>query len=136
MLWNWGSTDTAKTARYFYSPRGGATNGAIDIYDIPSGKWILAPMTRSQSELWQLGSAYAYDGADTIYLTRTASGAVVRVFRYDLNAQQINGAATTTMLSAGATAGNKMALINTATGNKFLYVLQDTGTQFTRALVW
>jgi hypothetical protein len=136
LLWNWGATDTTKTGRYFYSVRGGATTGQIDIYDISTGKWIIAPHIRGLSELWTTGSVHAYDGADTIYLTRTASGAVVRVFAYNINTQQLQGIGTTTMLSGTPSTGNLMEVIKDASGNKFLYILQETGTQLTRALVW
>ena len=135
-LWNWGATDTTKTGRYFYSVRGGATTGQIDIYDIPSGKWIISPHVRGLSELWQTGSVFAYDGADTIYLTRTATGAVIRVFAYNINTQQIQGIGTTTILTGTATVGNIMEVIKDSSGNKFLYLMQGTGTQLTRALVW
>jgi hypothetical protein len=136
LLWNWGSTDSTKAGRYFYSVRGGATTGQIDIYDISSGKWILAPHIRGLSELWNTGSVYAYDGADTIYLTRTTSTAVSRVFAYNLNTQQIQGIGTTTMLTQTATTGNIMEVIKDSSGNKFLYLLQGSGTQLSRALVW
>jgi len=136
LMWNWGSTDATKTGRYFYSVRGSATTGQIDIYDIPSGKWLIAPHIRGLSELWQTGSNYAYNGADTIYMTRTASGAVVRAFAYNLNTQQIQGIGTTTMLTSTSSVGNITEFINTPSGNGFLYILQGTGTQLTRALVW
>jgi len=136
LLWNWGSTDTAKTGRYFYSVRGGNTTGQIDIYDIAAGKWILTPHIRGLSEIWQTGSVYAYDGSDTIYLTRTSSGGVSRVLAYNLNTQQIQGIGTTTMLTQTVTTGNIMEIIKDVSGNKFLYLLQGSGNQLTRALVW
>ena len=136
LLWNWGATDSNKTGRYFYSVRGGGATGAIDIYDIAAGKWILAPHIRGLSELWNTASVYAYDGADTIYLTRTAAALVSRVFAYNINTQQIQGIGTTTMLTQTASVGNIMEVVNSSTGNKFLYLLQGNGTQLTRALVW
>jgi len=136
LFWSWGSTDTAKTGRYLYSPRGGATTGQIDIYDIPSGKWILSPHIRGMSELWQTGSSYAYDGIDTLYMTRTTSGNVIRVLAYNVNTNQLQGAATTTMLTGTATVGNISEVITSSTGNQFFYILQGSGTQLTRALVW
>ena len=135
LMWNWGVTDSDVKGRYFYSVRGGAT-GQIDVYDIPTGKWTLAPHIRGLSELWTTGSTYAYGGKNTFYLTRTANGAVVRVFAYDLNKQEIRGLGTTTMLTQTVTTGNIMESVSDANGNEFIYILQGSGANFTRALIW
>ena len=135
MLWAWGNSDTAKRGRYMYSIRGGGTN-QIDIYDITLGRWQFGRFNTPQAELFGTGSSYAYDGADTIYLSRSATNTPIRVLKYDVNTESIRGAMTTPFLQGTATIGNLMGFQENENGFKFIYVLQNTGNLLARALVF
>lgn len=135
LLWAYGNSDAAKAGRYMYSIRGGGTN-QIDEYDICTGQWRFGRFQSPQAELFTTGSSYAYDGVNTIYATRSATGAPVRVLKYDINTQKIRGAGTTPFLQGTATIGSFLGFQETESGFKFIYVLQNTGTLLARAMVF
>lgn len=135
LLWAHGASDSAKRGRYMFSVRGGATN-QIDIYDITTGRWRFGYFNSPQAELFTTGSSYAYDGVDTIYLTRSVTGSVIRVLKYDINTNKIRGAASTAFGQGTATIGNFMVVDETPSGYKFLYLVQNTGTIMARALLF
>lgn len=135
LLWAYGNSDAGRAGRFMYSIRGGATN-QIDIYDIPTGRWMFGRFQSPQAELFTTGSSYAYDGVDTIYLTRSATSIPIRVLKYDINTQKIRGAVSTPYLQGTATIGNFLGFQETASGFKFLYVLQNSGTLLGRAMVF
>ena len=73
---------------------------------------------------------------DTIYLTRSATNIPIRVLKYDINTQKIRGAVSTPYLQGTATIGSFLGFQETASGFKFLYVLQNTGTLLGRTMVF
>lgn len=135
-MWNWGQSDNTKRGRYIYSPRGGGSN-TMDIYDVVLGRWIFGIFLLPQNEGYTTGSSYAYDGHDTIYLSRSAANQPIRIFEYDLANNAINGSKTTTWLQGTVTIGNFMELMETPDGSiEFIYVLQNTGTLLSRAMIF
>ncbi len=135
LLWAYGASDTNKAGRYMYSVRGGGTN-QIDIYDICTSRWQFGTFNSPQAELFTSGSSYAYDGVDTIYVTRSNANAPIRVFKYNVATQTLRGAATTPFFQGTTTIGNMLGFQETASGFKFIYVLQNTGTLLARAMVF
>lgn len=135
LIWTWGANDPLKKGRYIYSPRGGGTN-TIDIYDITTQKWVFGIQFSPQSELFNTGSSYTYDGADTIYASRSVASAPIRIFELDIDKNVITGSKTTTFLQGTATIGNMMEKVTSPDGVDFLYVLQNTGTLFARAMIF
>jgi hypothetical protein len=121
--------------RNLYLPRGGGSN-TFDIYDIPSGRWTYGYFFSPQAEGFTTGSSYAYDGGDKIYLTRTGTGVVIRIFEYDMVSNTARGKATTTWLQGTVHAGNLMEIVTSADGYDYLFILQNTGTLFSRALLF
>lgn len=136
MLFNFGATDTAKKGRYLYLPRGGGSN-TLDIYDVTTGRWTYGFPISPQTEGYGLGSSYAYDGADTIYLSRSATGSVIRIFALDINTLKVRGLATTTLQQGSIHIGNFMEVVNSPTDSwPYVYCLQNTGTVMQRALLF
>ena len=135
LLWAYGNSDANKAGRYMYSIRGGATN-QIDMYDITTGQWDFGRFQSPQGELFTTGSSYAYDGVDTIYLTRSSANIPIRVMQYDINTQKIRGSRTTPYTQGTATIGSFLGFQETASGFKFIYILQNSGTLLSRSMVF
>lgn len=137
LVHNFGSTDSAKRGRYLFFPRGGGTTGQIDIYDIPTGKWLFGSFISPQAELFTTGSSYAYDGANKIYCGRSATSDVMRIYVYDIDKNTMNGAMTSTVLQSFTHVGNLMEIVDDPTGEfSYLYYLQNTGTLLSRTLLF
>jgi hypothetical protein len=135
-MWNWGQSDNAKRGRYIYSSRGGGSN-TLDIYDVVLGRWIFGIFLLPQNEGFTTGSSLAYDGHDKIYISRSATTQPLRIFEFDLANNTINGAKTTTWLQGTATIGNFMEVVETPDGTiSYMYVLQNTGTLLSRAMIF
>lgn len=130
-----GTTDTARNGKLIFSPRGTLSNTA-DIFDITTGRWTYGYFFSPQAELPTTGSYYAYDGADTIYFTKTATGVNPRIFAYNVTTNSVTGGGQISDTDLAATIGNRMEIIKTTDGIKFLYWLQNTGTKMFRAMLW
>jgi hypothetical protein len=59
--------------------RGGGSNTA-DILDLTTGKIAYGNFFSPQQETFTTGTQYAYDGADTLYVQKDATG---RIFEFD-----------------------------------------------------
>ena len=118
-----------------FSPRGSASNTA-DIYNINTGRWTYGYFFSPQAELPTTGSSYAYDGEDTIYFTKTATGVNPRIFAYNITTNSVTGGGQISDTDLAATIGNRMEIIKTADNIKFMYWLQNTGTKMFRAMLW
>jgi len=79
------------------------------------------------------GSTYAYDGKDTVYVQNSNTGSL---YQLDIKkrvadlASRIPGAMSTGYI------GNRMVIVTTADGLKFLYIAQSNGTFFWRTLLF
>jgi hypothetical protein len=136
MIWNWGASDANTRARFIYYPRGGASN-TLDIYNIAEDRWTFGYFVSPQADTLTTGSSYAYDGNNTIYISRSALTSPVRVFAYDIANNTVSGAFTTTWVQNAVHIGNFMELVSDPTGAyDFLYVMQCTGNLVSRALVF
>ena len=135
LVWAHSNTNAAKRGRYMYFPRGGGSN-TLDIYDISTGKFIFGYFISPQNEAFTVGSSYTYDGADGLYLSRSVVGIPIRILKYDIDKNSIRGAMTTTILQGTVTVGNFLEVVETTDGLKYIYVLQNTGTVMTRAMIF
>lgn len=134
-LWIYNNSGTFDRARYIVSPRGGASN-QIDFYDIVTNRWLVGYFYSPLSETLTTGTSYAYDGENKLYIARgIAATTPIRMFEYDLNTNTTRGLMTTTILQGTPTIGNVLEIINSEDGLKYVYVLQNTGTQLTRGLI-
>jgi hypothetical protein len=130
---NWAfGTSTIPKGRYLISQRGGATN-TIDIYDLVTSTWNITYYMGPQSETFTTGTMTAYDGADTLYIQKDATG---RIFAINVNNMSVCGALQLTDLHGAALLGNKMEVITTTDGLTYLYIMQHTGTKMWRALIF
>jgi hypothetical protein len=126
----YGIADTAKAGRWLISNRGGISNG-FDIYDIPSNTWDISPVFTPQTVTLTTGSMFVYDGADTYFFTKDATG---RVYSLDLQTFQVNGETTTPYAHGSAVIGNRMEIVTTADGLKYLYIMRHNGAEMWRTL--
>jgi hypothetical protein len=130
LTWLYGITDTAKAGRWLISNRGGASNG-WDIYDIPSNTWDISPVFTPQTVTLTTGSMFVYDGEDTYFFTKDATG---RVYSLDLQTFQVNGETTTPYAQGNAVLGSRMEIVTTADGLKYLYIMRHNGQEMWRTL--
>ncbi len=136
LIHNYASSNLNTRGKYLFIARGGGTNG-FDIYDLAIGRWITPDFTSPQSELFTTGSSYAYDGGDYIYASRSAVNLPIRIFKYNINTNEFDGAMTSTFLQGTVHTGNLMEIIEDPTGvYKYVYILQNTGTLMARALIF
>jgi len=75
----------------------------------------------------------AYDGADYLYIQKDATG---RIFAINVNNMAVCGAVQLTDLHSTVILGNRMEIITTTDGLKYLYIMQHTGTKMWRALIF
>ena len=136
LLWNWGQTNENLRGRSLFLPRGSGTT-FIDIYDIPTQRWVYGNHFLPQNEGFNLGSSYAYDGADTIYMSRSFTGGVNRILKFDLSNNKVESAMTTTWFQGTVTIGNFMEIVELPDGSiKYVYILQNTGSLLSRAMIF
>jgi len=129
--WIFGCSVITK-GRYIISQRGGATN-TIDIYDIVTSTWNITYYIGPQTEVFNTGTMTAYDGADTLYIHKDNSG---RIFAINVNNMAVSGAVQLTDLHGAVVLGNRMEIITTTDGLKYLYIIQHSGTKMWRALIF
>jgi hypothetical protein len=132
LLWAWNNSDTATKGKYMFSPRGGASN-TTDIYDITTSRWIYGYFLSPQSETLTTGSMYAYDGVDTIYMQKDATG---RIFAYNISTNTVNSLGTIPYGHSSAIIGNRMEIVETSDGLMYLYIMRHTGQEMWRMLVF
>lgn len=130
LTWLFGIADTTKAGRWLISSRGGASNG-FDIYDIPSNTWDISPVFTPQTVTLTTGSMFVYDGEDTYFFTKDSTG---RVYSLDLQTFQVNGETTTPYAHGSAVIGNRMEIVTTADGLKYLYIMRHNGAEMWRTL--
>lgn len=125
------SSKAALNDKYIYTFRGGATN-EIGRYNIVTEQYepiSYAPFT----ETFTTGSMYQYDGADRIYIQKDATG---RIMYYDITKNQIINSSTVPYGMGTATIGNRMEIITTEDGLKFLYIVRHSSQEFWRTLLF
>ena len=127
---------TSAPGRYIASLRGGASNTG-DIYDITTELWALSYDLLPQGETYTTGSMMCYDGANAFYIHKDATG---RIYKFNLLTGDIEGAGTMPYGQGVATLGERMDIITTVDGLKYLYIMRHTGaatgTEMYRMLIW
>jgi hypothetical protein len=131
-LWLWGLSVPEIRGKFILVPRGGASNTA-DIYDITTGTWTYGYHFSPQQETFTTGSMYAYDGHNTIYFHKDATG---RIFSFNFVTEVQRGALQLTDLHGAALIGNRMEIIETEDGLDFLYLMGHSTTKMYRALLF
>jgi hypothetical protein len=118
--------------KYLWSFRGGNTTN-FDRYDITTDTWQYGNFVSPQTELLTTGSMYAYDGADRVYINVNATN---RIEYFDLNTRETVNSGTIPYGHSTAILGNRMEIVDTADGLKFLYVMRHSGQEMWRTLLF
>ena len=130
LTWLFGLSDPEKTGKFLISPRGGGSN-IFDLYDITQNRWDITPFFSPMSTTLTTGSMYAYDGSDSYYFTKDATG---RVYQLNLNTFRIDAATTIPYAHNTAILGNRMEIVKTADDLPYLYIMRHTGQEMWRTL--
>ena len=131
LSWNWGTSDTNNKAKYLISPRGGGSH-TFDIYDLSTTRWKYGQYILGQGETLTTGTMYAYDGGDRLYFTKDATG---RLYYYDIVKNSIEAFGTVPYGMSTAVLGNRMEIIQTADGLKYIYVMRHSSTEMWRTII-
>jgi hypothetical protein len=138
-MWNYGRSDTTVAGKYLWVPRGGSsvTAGlmAMDRYDITRDQWDLNLTLNPWTEMETLGSQWSYDGGDYIYWSG-ANATSSRIFRINMATLTVEGGGQTPYAHGAGVQGNRMEIVITADGLKYLYLMRSTGSEFWRTLLW
>lgn len=133
MVWLFGGVSAGK---YIIVPRGSGSNTA-DRYDIRTEKFEYSMYFQPQTDVFNAGSYYAYDGANSIYMSASVgNGAVQYVAKFDLLTNKISGFGAVPTLQGGGVVGNRMEIITSPSGIDYLYFIKNSGTEMYRAPIW
>lgn len=132
LIWIWGNSDTATRGKYMMYPRGGASNTA-DIYDVTTSRWVYGYFYSPQTETFTTGSMYAYDGYNTVYMHKDATG---RIFAYNFATNVVSSLGMIPYGHSTAIIGNRMEIIETSDGLSYLYIMRHTGQEMWRVLLF
>jgi hypothetical protein len=130
LRWLFNLSDTNNKGRWMISPRGGGSN-IFDIYDIPTNTWEITPFISPYAITLTTGSMYAYDGDDSYFFTKDATG---RIYELDLNTFKVESAGIIPYAHSTAIIGNRMEIVKTVDGLKYLYIMRHTGQEMWRTL--
>jgi hypothetical protein len=125
------NTSIKQKGRYLFGIRGGTTNHFL-LYDITSNTWEILGQ-RPGNETFELGTMTSYDGDNRVYFHRNATG---RIYYYDFTDNNLYNAGTIPYGMGSATLGNRMSIIKTEDGLKFLYIPRHSGQEFWRLLLF
>lgn len=130
-----GCTDLTIKDRYLYSFIG--TNTVeMARYNINTEHWELMSYF-PQFELNSTGTMYVYDGKDRIYINlSTVLGMSGRLVYYDIPKNIIVNASTIPYGHSTVVSGNRMEIIETEDGLKYLYIMRHSGNEMWRILLF
>lgn len=123
-------SNTAIAGRYIFSFRGGNTL-QVDRYDICTQQW--RQLALQNSELLNTGSMYVYDGVDKIYFHVNATN---KISVLDINTLKTDLYGQAPYAQGAAAAGNRLEIVCTSDGLKFLYLTRHGGTEMWRTLLF
>lgn len=129
------STDTTQNSRYMYSFNG---SGTVEMsrYNINTEHWELMSYF-PQFELPTTGTMYAYDGVDRIYINLSPTlGMTGRIIYYDITTNTVENSSVVPYGHSTAVSGNRMEIIQTEDGLKYLYVMRHSAQEMWRTLLF
>lgn len=129
--WNFSSSLADTRGKYLISPRGGGSH-TFDVYDIRTNKWNYGQFILGHGEGLTTGTMYAYDG-DRIYYIANATS---RVYYYDIVKNEIVPFATIPYGMSTAILSNRMEIIQTPDGLKYLYIIRHSSNEMWRMLIY
>lgn len=128
LRWTWGNGNH----RYMFSAQGGGSLGVMR-FDITTGIYEYFYPNSGQGETFTTGTMWAYDGADRMYVQKDQTG---RIFYFDVVKREFVNSGTVPYGMSTAVLGNRMEIIKTEDGLKYLYVARHTGTEMWRTLIF
>ena len=128
LRWTWGNGNH----RYMFSFNGAGGFGAIR-FDITTGIYEYFYPNSGQGDSFTNGSMWAYDGGDRMYVQKDATG---RIFYFDVVKRELVNSGTVPYGMSTAFAGNRMEIIKTEDGLKYLYVARHSGIEMWRTLIF
>ena len=130
-----GCTDTTLNHQYIYSFVGSGTI-ELERYHIGTERWEKMAYF-PQFETNTTGAMYCYDGVDRIYINlSTVLGMSGRLMYYDLVKNIVVPSSTIPYGHSSAVSGNRMEIIQTADGLKYLYIMRHSGQEMWRTLLY
>jgi len=132
MSWLFGTSDTATKGQKILIPRGSASN-ALDFYNISSECCDITFLMSPQTEILTTGTMYAYDGDDHVYIQRDSTN---RLFSLNVVSLKVNGAGYIPYGMSTAVIGNRMEIIESEDGIKFIYLMRHSATEMWRTLIF
>jgi hypothetical protein len=134
IIWIYGST-IIQGGRYMLVARGGGSN-IIDRYDIVKNSWNLSIFIQPQTEIFTTGCMYTYDGIDSVIIYRGDAATTQRTFVLDVNKLTVNNIGQPPYNNSTAIIGNRMEVLTTVDGLKYIYIMRHTGQEMWRVLWW
>ena len=128
LKWTWGNGNH----NWLFSPFGAGTIG-MSRFDITVSKWDTWYQNSGQGETFTTGSMWAYDGGDRIYVQKDQTG---RIFYFNFVKREMVNSGTIPYGMSTAFVGNRMEIIKTEDGLKYLYVSRHNGTEMWRTLLF
>ena len=128
LKWMWGNGNHM----YLFNARGSAST-FVNLFNITTGKYDFNMGISGQGEVFTTGSMWAYDGGNRIYAQKDATG---RIFYFDMVKREMVNSGTIPFGMSTAFVGNRMEIIKTEDGLKYLYVARHNATEMWRTLVF
>jgi hypothetical protein len=129
--WAFGTSDLTSRGRYMFATRGGAAVG-FDRYDLVTDR-VNQIFTSPITETLTTGTMTAYDGADRIYFHKDATQ---RVMSLNVTTMNVNGGSMYPYTAPTAVLGNRMEIITTKDGLKYLWLNRASFQECFRCLLF
>lgn len=132
LTWVYGNSVDATKGKFLYLPRG--SSNIFDRLNINTGAWETTVFLSPQQESAAAGTMYNYDGTDRIFWT-PATATNARIYTLNVNTGQVDCIGQPPYGHGAAVIGNRMELITTTDGYKYLYLMRHTGQEMWRSLL-
>ena len=119
--------------RYLWNFRGAGLATQFDRYDVTTDTWQYGNFIPPQTETLTTGTMYAYDGANRVYININATN---RLTYFDVATREVVNSGTIPYGHSTAILGNRMEIVDTADGLKFLYIMRHSAQEMFRTLLF
>jgi len=96
---------------------------------------LAIPIT-PRTEIFSTGTMYAYDGSNGIVIHRGDATTTQRTFRLNLSSLQVETLGTPPYGHGTPTIGNRMDIVTTVDGLKYLYIMRHSSQEMWRTLIF
>lgn len=134
-IWINNQSNASEAGNFLMSIRGGGLT-TIDFYDITRDLWDLTTFYSSQDETFNIGSSYAYDGEDTVYLVTSTSSDFIYVLAFDVTSRSCVGAMQSPFIQGNTVhIGNFASIVESSDGGVFLFIALCTSRLMYKCLI-